>query len=64
MSYYIVCLTPCLYVSLQDMRGNISLFFHYANWKFPQMESHEHVICIWKVSAFNDDSKLIHPSFK
>jgi hypothetical protein len=42
------------------MRGNnISLFFHYANWKFPQMGSHEHVICIWKVSAFHDDSKLV-----
>jgi len=37
----------------------ISLFFHYANWKFPQMGSHEHVRCIWKISAFHDDSKLI-----
>jgi hypothetical protein len=53
-------LSSCLYVSLQGMRGNIcSLFFHYANRKFPQMESHKHVICIWKISAFRDDSRLI-----
>jgi len=45
MFHYIICLTPSLYVSFQDMRGIVvSIFFHYANWKFPQMESHEHVI--------------------
>jgi hypothetical protein len=44
----------------ESSSGNISsLFSNYASWRFPQMGSQERVMCIWNISDFHYDSKLI-----